>query len=213
MPSSLKFAPQSSPSSQRSWRSPNAVFHRKTGSTGRQSTQDALGKHLAVIAGSQFSSGLAIGWRAQGCSIFSIKFDGLALCSPSRQWRSSWEDRSGHEGAVGVAVLVHQPFPPWCPRGRCRCTWTADALAGCEWCSSVISQLFPLPPGERQQTTRRRSGTSSGTATFFLLNHTLLGTEPGFSQAHSHPFKYLFVYLAVLGLSRSRRIFSGHMRF
>lgn len=77
-------------------------------------------------------------------------------------------------------MLVHQPFPLRGVRVA-----GADVL-GLQMLWLAVNgvapsshRFFPLL-GERQQTTEGALGLQSGTATFFLLNHTLLGTEQAF---------------------------------
>lgn len=205
MPSSLTFAgfrlsPPSGNSFQGSWGSPNAVFHKKTGSTGRQVRRDAPSKHLCTSKAREAEawkiSPLGGGTRGndgkpaelrERCSRTAVTRRGLssppacrlagrkaaasspsswselALCSHSRQWRSSWEGRSGpcrssrSRGAGSPATPTW-----WCRRGRCRCTWTADALAGCGWCSGPSSRRSSLCSQVRG---RRRQGTALGLQT------------------------------------------------
>ena len=75
--------------------------------------QDALGKHLAVIArGLSSPPAWLVGWRAARLQhlLHQVEADSrFALLLGNGEVVEKIE--VAHEGAVGVAVLVHQPFP------------------------------------------------------------------------------------------------------
>lgn len=127
-------------------------------------TQGQVLTYSGDTAGSQFSSGLSAG-GPQGCSIFSIRAEADSLRFLILGNGEVVEKiEVAHVGAVGGRGAGSPAIPTsWChvagPDVR-----TADALAGCEWCSGPSCHRFsafaPQVRGSRLQ--ERRSGLQAG---------------------------------------------------